>query len=160
MSDHTGHPCPITLDTHVQSLDTKNTPQTQYPSTFNAGQKVGEQDLLTNTINNNRLSVKFYSDMVNQYGKEAVDIVVVNLEKMNGEVKNFPGYVRSALKNGYVPTNKTIQEKEKSIAKAKLIDEKIEKDRLEREEMERLHEESKLTSEQIKEMFDQVGKGN
>jgi hypothetical protein len=117
-------------------------------------------DLNINNLTTTQLSVKFYSDMVRQYGKEAVDVVVVNLEKMNGEIKNFPGYVRSALKNGYVPTNKTIQEKEKSIAKAKLIDEKIEKDRLEREEMERLHEESKLTSEQIKEMFDQVGKGN
>jgi hypothetical protein len=95
--------------------------------------------------------------MVRQYGKEAVDVVVVNLEKMNGEVKNFPGYVRSALKNGYVPTNKTIQEKEKSIAKSKLVDERIEKDRLEREEMERLHEESTMTPEKIKEMFDQVG---
>jgi hypothetical protein len=95
--------------------------------------------------------------MVRQYGKEAVDVVVVNLEKMNGEVKNFPGYVRSALKNGYVPTNKTIQEKEKSVERTKKIEEARQKEMIERAEIIKRHEESKMTPEQIKKMLDQVG---
>jgi hypothetical protein len=112
-----------------------------------------KQSNLTTT----QLDVKFYSDMVSQYGKEAVDVVVVNLEKMNGEVKNFPGYVRSALKNGYVPTNKTIQEKEKSVERTKKIEEARQKEMIERAEIIKRHEESKMTPEQIKKMLDQVG---
>jgi hypothetical protein len=159
---HSGH---STLYEYIPSVPTTpppSVPTTPPPSVFTTPppsvfttphNNCIEQIQLTTT----GLTVNFYNDMVRQYGKEAVDVVVVNLEKMNGEVKNFPGYVRSALKNGYVPTNKTIQEKEKAVERTKKIEEARQKEMIERAEIIKRHEESKMTPEQIKKMIDQVG---
>jgi hypothetical protein len=145
---------PTTPPPSVPTTPPPSVPTTPPPSVFTTPHNnCIEQIQLTTT----GLTVNFYNDMVSQYGKEAVDVVVVNLEKMNGEVKNFAGYVQSALKNGYVPTNKTIQEKEKAVERTKKIEEARQKEMIERAEIIKRHEESKMTPEQIKKMIDQVG---
>ena len=116
-----------------------------------------KQSNLTTTV---WLDKNLLKTLTAKYGSQAVEDRVVVISKMNGQIKNKSGLLVASLKGGYIPDSKELREKEKSIAKAKLVEERIEKDRLEREKMERLHEESKLTPEQIKEMFDEIGRTN
>lgn len=88
---------------------------------------VSEQIQLTTTD----VELKSYNDLVRQFGKEKTDVVVKSLKGMNGDVNNFWGYARSALKNGYVPTNKNIQQAEKKEKHIKFVEEEAEKNRQE-----------------------------
>lgn len=81
------------------------------------------------------LEFKTYNEFVRQFGKERVDVVVKSLKGMNGSVNNFWGYVRSALKNGYIPTNKTSQQAEAKAKHLKFVEEEAEKFRSEQEQL-------------------------
>ena len=94
-------------------------------------------DLTTTDIN-----VKSYNDLVKQYGKDAVDVVVESVRKRNGSVNNLTGYVIHALKNGYNPKTQEQIEEEKRKERSKKIDEQIEQSRKEQEEIEKAWEES------------------
>ena len=133
-------PLPIQIDTPgVSNLHPNNSSLT-------------DSDLTTTGID-----LKFYQDMVIQYGKEAVDVVVENVKKMNGSVKNPGGYVRSALKHGYIPTNAEIRAREKAKERAKQIDEEREKSLAEWEERKKEREKSQLTPDEIKKMIEKIG---
>jgi hypothetical protein len=107
MPNENTHPCVVSSRTHASC---KQTP-TLSPL------------LLKQTTD--KIDPKLYSNLVSQYGQEKVDVVVVSLNKMEN-VKNFNGYLQSALKNGYIPINKTIKEQEQKEKKRKQIDLEIE----------------------------------
>lgn len=87
-------------------------------------------------------SLKSYNQMVKEFGKDVVDVAVVNCKKLNGDVRNFWGLVRWSCKTGIAPTNKTSQQKEAREKHAKFVDEQIEKSRRQQEELERAVAES------------------
>lgn len=113
---------------------------------------------INNLTTTDWLSENLSKTLISQYGSQAVEDRVVVISKMNGKIQNKAGLLVASLKGGYIPDSKELREKEKSIAKEKLIAERIEKDRLEREETERAYAESVLTHEQIREMIDRIGK--
>lgn len=118
------------------------------------------KDLTDKDLTTTWLNEKLSNTLIAKYGIDAVNDRVVVISKMNGKIQNKAGLLVASLKGNYIPDSKELREKEKSIAKAKLITDRIEKDRLEREEIVKAHEESKMTPKQIKEMFDQIGKEN
>lgn len=106
------------------------------------------------------LTEKLSNTLVAKYGPQAVSDRVVVISKMNGKIRNKAGLLVASLKGNYIPASKELREKEKKENQSKWIDEKIKKEKKESEEMKKLYEQSTLTSGQIKEMFDQVGKEN
>jgi hypothetical protein len=128
-------------------------------------QPVAQGYHITTTPNNNNLTTtwlteKLSNSLIAKYGQKPVSDRVVVISKMNGQIKNKAGLLVASLKGNYIPASKELREKEESQRIALAIEAKSEKDRLEREEIVKAHEESKLTSKQIKKMFDQIEKGN
>ena len=117
-------------------------------------------DLTNSDLTTTWLTEKLSYSLVSQYGQQAVSDRVVVISKMNGQIKNKAGLLVASLKGGYIPDSKELREKEKKENQSKWIDEKIKKEKKESEEMKKLYEQSTLTSGQIKEMVDQVGKEN
>jgi hypothetical protein len=122
MNNQSVHPRTMSLFTHEQCKQ-------QIPL---------NRSLLTTTD----VNVKKYHDLVKEYGKELVDVVVESVKKRNGSVRNLTGYVIHALKNGYVPKTQEQIEQERKDQKRKMLDEDIGQSRREHEEIERLHNQS------------------
>ena len=136
MSDHTGHPCPITLDTHVRSLSPFDTTQTRMNTNVDDSQKVGEQYLLTDTINNNSTDdLNSYNYLCKKFGKDTVDVAVVYCKKYNGDARNFWGLVHWSCQTGIAPSNKHTRQKEADEKRKKFDEEKAEKYRKEFEQL-------------------------
>jgi len=94
---------------------------------------VPEQIQLTTT---EWLSPQLHDQLIRQYGESAVNDRVVVIDKMNGKVKNKAGLLRQSLREGYIPTSKEYRDEEAEEKRHNLIDEQMEKARLEREQWE------------------------
>jgi hypothetical protein len=114
-------------------------PLNQIHPTPESDSPITTRDLTNIDLTTTQINVKKYNDMVQEFGKETVDVVVESIRNRNGKIRNPTGQMIHALRNGYNLKTPEMIQKEMLAERKTRIELENEK---QRQELEIQHEES------------------